>query len=70
MKKKDNDFFEDDTADIPETKTAVKTTKETTISSNVGEYYGKNVIYTYKDGANCTVVYNSKDPNFITRQMG
>lgn len=70
MKKKDNDFFEDDSSDPLETKTAVKTTKETSNHTNVGEYYAKNVIYKYKDGSTCTVVYDSKDSNFITRQMG
>jgi len=69
MKKKDNDFFEDDTANIIETKTAVKTTKETTNHSNVGEYYLKNVIYKYKDGSTCTVVYEPENKNYITRNM-
>jgi spermidine/putrescine-binding protein len=70
MKKSNNSFFEEDESKDQETKTAVKSTKETCVTSNVGEYYGKNVIYKYKDGSLCTVVYDAKDSNYITRQMG
>lgn len=64
---KKNSFFEEDDAD-QETPTAVKTNKETSYTSAVGEYYGKNVLYKYKDGTTCRVVYNPKDINFITRE--
>jgi hypothetical protein len=70
MTKEKNSFFEEeDSKDPSRIKNAVKTTKDTMISSNVGEYYGKNVIYKYKDGISCTVVYDGKDTNYITRQM-
>lgn len=69
MKKNNNSFFEEDEPKDQKTKTAVKSTKETCVASNVGEYYGKNVIYKYKDGSLCTVVYDAKDSRYITRQM-
>lgn len=64
---KKNSFFEEEDAE-QENSTAIKTNKETSYSSAVGEYYGKNVLYKYKDGTTCRVVYNSKDSNFITRE--
>jgi hypothetical protein len=72
MKKNNESFFEEDNEidNDSQIKSAVKTTKETSATSNVGEYYRKNVIYKYKDGSTCTVVYDAKDTNYITRQIG
>jgi len=67
-----NDFFEEANVTVnnnSQIKSAVKTTKETTDISTTGEYHAKNVIYKYKDGTTCTVVYNGKDTNFVIREM-
>jgi hypothetical protein len=57
--KKEESFFEEESS----------LNKETIKSSNVGEYYNKNVLYKYKNGETCRVTYNSKDPNYTERIM-
>ena len=71
MKKKDNSFFEEDndgSSSPAQIKNAVKTTKDTPTLSGTGEYYRKNVLYKYKDGTTCRVVYDAKDANFVIRE--
>jgi hypothetical protein len=65
---KKNNFFEEDESTL-ENKTTIKASKETSIVSNVGEYYGKNVLYKYKDGSICRVVYDPKSKDCIERTM-
>lgn len=64
-----DEFFEDI---VEERVKAEKKAQKETVTSHkepeVGEFYGKNVVYHFKDGTTCTVMYN-KEKKMLERRF-